>query len=61
MYITGIEARGLSLSAYCWVENGDWFSTRSDLFAQVQNTFMQNNKIAMAHTQQEIYLMDKIK
>ena len=43
MYITGVEARGLSLSAYCWVENGDWLSARSDLFAQVQNTFMQND------------------
>jgi len=51
IYVTGLEARGLSLSAYCWVENGDWLSTRSDLFAQVQNTFIQNNKIAMARTQ----------
>ncbi len=60
MYITGVEARGLSLSAYCWVENGDWLNARSDLFAQVQNTFMQNDNIALARTQQEVFLMDKI-
>jgi small conductance mechanosensitive channel len=61
IFITDADVTGIKISAYCWVKNGDWLSTRSDLWVQVQNTFIQNNKIAMAHTQQEIYLMDKIK
>ncbi len=58
LFITDADVTGIKISAYCWVENGDWLSTQSDLWIQVQNEFINNDQIAMARKQQEIYLID---
>ena len=59
LFITDADVSGLKISAYCWVKNGDWLSTRSDLWIQVQNDFINNDQLSMARKQQEIYLIDK--
>ena len=59
LFITDADVSGIKISAYCWVKNGDWLSTRSDLWIQVQNDFINNDQLSMARKQQEIYLIDK--
>lgn len=59
IFVTDADVSGIKISLYCWVENGDWLSTRSDLWVEVQNAFMHNNTLSMARTQQEIYLIDR--
>ncbi len=61
LFITDADVTGIKISAYCWVNNGDWLSTRSDLWIAVQNEFINNDQLSMARTQQEVYLIDKIK
>ena len=58
IFVTDADATGIKISTYCWVENGDWLSTRSDLWVQVQKAFIHNSQLSMARRQQEIYLVE---
>ena len=59
LFVTEADANGVKISTYCWVNNGDWLSTRSDLWIKVQDAFMHNPQLSMARRQEEIYLVDK--
>lgn len=59
IFITNADASGIKISTYCWVENGDWLSTRSDLWILVQKAFIQNSQLSMARTQQEVYIINQ--
>ena len=57
--ITNADIEGIKFSAYCWVKNADWVSTRTSLWTRIQKEFLNNDQISMSRPQQEIYLMDK--
>ncbi len=59
LFVTDADANGIKISTYCWVDNGDWLSARSDLWIKVQDAFMHNSQLSMARRQEEIYLIDK--
>lgn len=59
IFITNADVTGIKVSTYCWVENGDWLSTRSDLWIKVQNEFINNKTVSLSRPQQEIYFMNK--
>ncbi|RLA19333.1 MAG: hypothetical protein DRQ61_10095 [Gammaproteobacteria bacterium] len=46
--VTSADAIGIKISAYCWVKNEDWLTTRSDLWLNVLNGFAGNEQISMA-------------
>ncbi|MEP4486611.1 MAG: mechanosensitive ion channel domain-containing protein [Halioglobus sp.] len=53
-FFTGIDDGKITLVAYCWVENADWFGTRDALFAQVAQAFSQEAHVALAIPKREI-------
>ncbi|NOQ92173.1 MAG: mechanosensitive ion channel [Flavobacteriaceae bacterium] len=59
IFVTEADAAGIKISAFCWVKNGDWFGARSDLWIQVQNEFIHNDKLSMGRRQQEVHLVNK--
>ncbi len=59
IFVTDADVTGIKFSAYCWVKNGDWLATRSDLWVQVQDAYKNHNDLSLARTQQEIYVINK--
>ncbi len=59
VFVTNADIEGIKFSAYCWVKNADWLSTRGSLWTRIQKEFVGNDQISMSRPQQEIYLIDK--
>ncbi len=53
------DSSGIKLVGYCWTQNDDWLSTRSDLWIKLVKTFLQTENIAMARPQNEVYLIEQ--
>ena len=58
VFVTDANAAGVEIFAICWAKNGDWFSTRSDLWLKVVDAFMRDSRVAMSLPQQEVYVID---
>ncbi len=58
--ITGVDARGAQLSAFCWVKNADWFTTRSDLWEAVLAMVRSTDGVSLSRSEQDIYLKNKV-
>ena len=56
IYLTDADADGVYLEAYCWVNNTDWLSVRSDLWQTIMSVIAQDNSIILSRPQQEIFL-----
>jgi small conductance mechanosensitive channel len=56
---TNTDVMGIKYSAYCWVKNADWLSTRSELWREILNEFSINKNISMSRPQQDVYVVDK--
>jgi small conductance mechanosensitive channel len=52
--ITNVTASGVDIVAWCWVNNADWFATRTDLWLKVVERFRADESISMSLPQQEI-------
>ena len=52
--ITNVTASGVDIVAWCWVNNADWFATRTDLWLKVVERFHADESISMSLPQQEI-------
>ena len=50
------DADGVCLEAYCWVNNADWLSVRSNLWQTIISVIAKNNSIILSRPQQEIFL-----
>lgn len=54
VFVTGITGERVSMVAFCWVANADWFGTRDALWVAVARAFAEDDKVAMARPQLEI-------
>lgn len=59
VFIAEAQASGTDMVAYCWVNNADWLSAKSDLWLKFVNAFMQNDSVALSLPQQEVYVMQE--
>lgn len=53
------DSSGIKLVGYCWVKNDDWLATRSDLWIQLVEVFLQADNINMARPQNDIYMIEQ--
>lgn len=56
VYFLSITAAGAEMTGLCWVANDDWFSTRSDLWLQVVDTFKTNPGVNLSLDKTEVLL-----
>lgn len=54
---TGADASGAKISAFCWVNNQDWLSARSDLWEAFLNIFQQNKQLSLSRPEQDVYVI----
>jgi len=57
VFVMDANATGVEMTAYCWVNNEDWLSARSDLWLNVVNAFIKDDRVSMSRPQQQIYLV----
>jgi small conductance mechanosensitive channel len=57
VYVVNATAAGLDLFATCWVANADWFRARSDLWLQLVDAFLKDDRLSMSLPQQEVFVM----
>jgi len=58
--ITGADASGAKISAFCWVKNKDWFATRGDLWVAVLALFAAHDSLSLSRPEQDVYVKDVI-
>ena len=56
VFVVNVTASGVDMMAFCWVKNGDWFSTRSDLWLTILATINAHDRIALSLPQQEAFV-----
>lgn len=56
--ITGADASGAKISAFCWVKNSDWFTTRGDSWIALLALFQENDQISLSRPEQDVYMID---
>lgn len=60
VHITDANAAGVEMVAYCWVENDDWMATRSALWLQIVNRFLNDSAVSLSLDKQEVLLSGEI-
>jgi small-conductance mechanosensitive channel len=58
VFVMNANAAGVEMFAVCWVNNGDWLTTRSDLWMKVVDAFIKDERVAMSLPQQEVYVVE---
>jgi len=56
IFFLNVSAAGVEMTGFCWVANGDWFSTRSDLWLQVVDKFQNNPDVNLSLDKTEVLL-----
>jgi len=57
--VTGADASGAKVTAYCWVKNKGWLGARSDLWTRVLAEFQNNELISLSRPEQDVYLKNE--
>jgi small conductance mechanosensitive channel len=55
-FVMDADASSIDMSAYCWVQNGDWLSARSDILLRTSAALRQEPRIQLALSEQKVYL-----
>ena len=56
VFVVGAMASGVDMMAFCWVNNADWMSARSDLWLKLLDAFEHNDRICMSLPQKEVFV-----
>jgi small conductance mechanosensitive channel len=56
VFVVGAMASGVDMMAFCWVNNADWMSARSDLWLKLLDAFEHNDRICMSLPKQEVFV-----
>ena len=57
---TDADASGIEMVGWCWVENADWFPTRSDLWFRAVDAFRKDERVALSVARHEVRLSGRI-
>lgn len=57
-YVTGVDASGVALTLYCWVNNADFLGAQSDLWLRLLQLTGAGGGISLASPRQEVALWD---
>jgi small conductance mechanosensitive channel len=60
VYIMAARADGVEMTGFCWVNNGNWFSTRSDLYEKVVTAAQSDSGISLSLDKQEVILSGEV-
>jgi len=55
-FIVNVAASGVDIMAICWVANADWFAARSDIWLNIVDAFIEDDRVSMSLPQQEVFL-----
>lgn len=56
VYVVAVEAAGVDVMVYGFVKNSDWFGARSDLYLNLVDAFLGDDRIGLSLPQHELYL-----
>ncbi len=56
-FIVNVTASGADIMALCWVVNADWFAARSDIWLNIVDAFLGDDRVSMSLPQQEVFVM----
>jgi small conductance mechanosensitive channel len=56
-FIINVTASGADIMALCWVVNADWFAARSDIWLNIVDAFLGDDRVSMSLPQQEVFVM----
>lgn len=58
-HVTNVTASGVDMVAWCWVNNDDWFATRTDIWLKLVEAFETDDRICMSLPQQEVFMYQR--
>ena len=58
-HVINAAGSSLDIAAYCWVNNNDWLSTRTDLWVKLIETLKNNDRISTSVPQQEVIVLSE--
>lgn len=59
VFVMDADAVGVSITLYCWVQNGDYLGTRSDLWQALLRDIQGDEKCRLALPKQQVHLNEK--
>ena len=60
VFVLDANAAGVEMVGYCWVANGDWITTRSDLWLLVVDKFQNDPAVSLSLDKKEVQLSGEV-